>query len=215
MLRKSETIMQQVKDYGIELTVEDRALSNMCQNLLLRNHLLLRWEGSHPCASLKLIFHSAKVEIDTESPSKKARLTEAKPASAADPRTGIATKLEATSPSQSQGNAQAEMQEDCSDEDEVERMQKMVGIAQIEMQSCIDEDESNETTDDKIRKKQDAANSKWRDFMRAWETVNPLLSLRQVVEKYPRQKPFKEDVNEFMTKKEMEAMIAEMFTTID
>ena len=51
--------------------------------------------------------------------------------------------------------------------------------------------------------------------MRAWETVNPLLSIRQVVEKYPRQKPFKEDVNEFMTMKEMEAMIAEMFTTID
>ena len=91
----------------------------------------------------------------------------------------------------------------------------MVGIAQTEMQSCIDEDESNETTDGKIRKKQDAANSKWRDFMRAWETVNPLLSIRQVVEKYPRQKPFKEDVNEFMTMKEMEAMIAEMFTTID
>ena len=36
-----------------------------------------------------------------------------------------------------------------------------------------------------------------------------------MVEKYPRQKPFKEDVNEFMTMKEMEAMIAEMFTTID
>ena len=104
MLRKSETIMQHIKDYGIELTVEDRALSNMCQNLLLRNHLLLRWEGSHPCASLKLIFHSAKVEIGTESPSKKARLTEAKPASA-DPYTGIATKLEATSPTQSEGNA--------------------------------------------------------------------------------------------------------------
>ena len=215
VLRKSETIMQQIKDYGIELTVEDRALTNMCQNLLLRNHLLLRWEGSHPCASLKLIFHSAKVELDTESPSKKARLTEATLASAADTCAGIATKLEATSPSQSQGNAQAEMQDDGSGEDEVKRMQKMIGIAQTEMQSCMDEDERNETTDGKVRKKKDAANSKWRDLMRVWETVNPLLSIRQVVEKYPRQKPFKEDVNEFMTMKEMEAMIAEMFTTID
>ena len=214
VLRKSETIMQQIKDYGIELTMEDRALSNMLQNLLLRNHLLLRWEGSHPCASLKLIFSSAKVELDTESPSKKARLTEAKPASA-DPYTGMATKLEATSPSKSQGSAQEEMQEACSNDDEDERMQKVVDIAQTEMQRCIDKDESNETTDGKIRKKQDAANSKWRDFMRAWETVNPLLTLRQVVEKYPRQKPFKEDVNEFMTKKEMEEVLAEIFTTID
>ena len=139
---------------------------------------MLRWEGSHPCASLKLIFHSAKVELDTESPSKKARLTEATLASAADTCAGIATKLEATSPSQSQGNAQAEMQDDSSGEDEVKRMQKMIGIAQTEMQSCMDEDERNETTDGKVRKKKDAANSKWRDLMRVWETVNPLLSIR-------------------------------------
>ena len=159
MLRKSETIMQQIQEYGIELMTEDRALSNMTMNLLLRNHLLLRREGSHPCASLKLIFCSAKVELDTESPSKKARLAEAKPASA-DPYTGMATKVEATSPSKSQGSAQEEMQEACSNDDEEERMQKMVDIAQTEMQRCIDQNESNEATDGKIRKKQDAANSK-------------------------------------------------------
>ena len=114
----------------------------------------------------------------------------------ADPYTGIVAKLEATSPSKGQGSAQEEMQEACSNEDEEERMQKMVDIAQTEIQRCIDKDESNQTPDGKIRKSQDAANSKWRDFMRAWETVNPLLTFRQVVEKYPRQKPFKEDVNE-------------------
>ena len=107
------------------------------------------------------------------------------------------------------------MQEECSDDPYTPKLAtEMYDIAQTKIQACINEDERNETPDGKIPESHDAANSKWREFMRPWESVNPLLSFRQVVETYPRQKPFKEEVDEFMNNNEMEEVLAQLFTTI-
>ena len=47
-LRRSEATMEQIEEFPLEQTMRERALMNMLTILLFRNHLLLRWEGSHP-----------------------------------------------------------------------------------------------------------------------------------------------------------------------
>ena len=61
---------------------------NMLTNLLFRNHFLLRWEGSHPSASIKFQFCITKVEVaqSDQSPAKRARLAVDDPYAGAGPK---------------------------------------------------------------------------------------------------------------------------------
>ena len=94
-------------------------------------------------------------------------------------------KLEASSPSKTPGAVQQELQGIA----EARLRTNMHDAAMKEIQACMDKDESNQTPDGKIPGSHDAANPKWKEFVRPRETVYPLLSFCQVVEKYARQKP--------------------------
>ena len=222
VLRKSETIMVGVRDYGCELAMADRALTSMIENLVFRSHLLLRWEGSHPSASIKFVFEAAKVELAPGSPPKKARCA------LSDPYAGIASKSEASSPSASSPITSMsdndhpprsfDSLESRIDREEEEKMAVSRDVAHRELATVLTADAAEGIVDAITDK--DIADAltgarKWFEFMRPWQSINPHLKFKQVVEKYPRMKPFKNNVDEFMDRKQMDEMLAEMFTTID
>lgn len=56
VLRRSEETMSSLRVYLFHAAFRGRSLSHMSLNPILRNTLLLRWEGSHPGANSKHVF---------------------------------------------------------------------------------------------------------------------------------------------------------------